>query len=87
VGSVPPVVAYPIADGLAQPPDRRGIDVVGARNFGLRLAAIETFQGFPPLVCRQLARSPERHALFLGSLAPLARPDPDELALELGKTG
>jgi hypothetical protein len=71
---------------LAQPPDRRGVDVVGARDVGLRLTGIETVQGFPPLVCRQLARSPEPYAPFLGPLAPLARPGPDELALELRKT-
>jgi hypothetical protein len=60
-----------------QPPDGGGVNVVGPRNIGLRLASSEAPHGFLALMRRHLARAAEPNAPLLRSPAALARPRPD----------
>src|SRR4029450_8410125 len=60
-----------------------GIDSVGPRNIGLRLASGKARNSLLTLVRCHLARTAELHAAILRPLAALARPGADQLALEL----
>src|SRR5262249_18741885 len=54
---------------------------IGPRHIGLRLACSKALERFLALMGRHLARASEANAALLGSLAALAGPGADQLAL------
>src|SRR6516162_1452445 len=68
-----------------KPPDRGGINRIGASDIGHRLAGDQTLQRLLALMWRHLARPTEAHAAILRTLASLASARADQLTLELGK--
>src|SRR5262249_57240088 len=60
--------------GSREPADRRGIDGIGPRHIGLRLACSKALERFLALMGRHLARASEANAALLGSLTALAGP-------------
>src|SRR5262249_6509900 len=60
--------------GSREPADRGGVDGIGPRHIGLRLACSKALERFLALMGRHLARASEANAALLGSLAALAGP-------------
>src|SRR6516162_9869585 len=58
--------------GSREPADRGGVDGIGPRRIGLRLACSKALERFLALMGRHLARASEANAALLGSLAALA---------------
>src|SRR5262249_41608974 len=59
--------------GSREPADRGGVDGIGPRHIGLRLACSKALERFLALMGCHLARASEANAALLGSLAALAR--------------
>src|SRR5262249_32862468 len=60
--------------GSREPADRGGVDGIGPRHIGLRLAFSKALERFLALMGRHLARASEANAALLGSLTTLAGP-------------
>src|SRR6516162_183212 len=60
--------------GSREPADRGGVDGIGPRHIGLRLACSKALERLLALMGRHLARASEANAALLGSLAALAGP-------------
>ena len=62
--------------GSREPADRGGVDGIGPRHIGLRLACSKALERFLALMRRHLARALEANAALLGSLAESDSVDP-----------
>src|SRR5256885_5331173 len=71
--------------GSSQAANSGRADVEQPGNIGLRLALSDALERLLSLMRGELPRPTEANAALLGSLAALARPGADQLALELGQ--